>query len=249
MPLKPTTGSKTDQNISLGDIFEKLEKLTDIKVQLDRLESSNKEILQKLQTAETNLKLQTERIDTLENTQKSLQRELEAAMKQNNQLQAENTYLNKEVEQLQSYSRINNLELHGIPEKESESVQYIVVSVARALNVKITSKDIDAAHRIKTSKIELPAPIVVKFVSRQTKGDILRAYRKNRSFTTKEIDSSLAERNIYINEHLTRQGKIKLKGERDLRRLGIKYVRTQDCKILAREDSGTPIKRIQLLPI
>jgi len=122
-------------------------------------------------------------------------------------LKSENINLKEELEELQSYSRINNLELHGIPERNSESIQDLVLSVAKALGVELSPGDIDAAHRIGTSKVKLPPPIVVKFISRQVRGAILSAYKnkRNRKLTTKHINVNFPERNIYINEHLTKQ--------------------------------------------
>ena len=65
---------------------------------------------------------------------------------------------------LEQYSRKFNLEIHGIPEQESENAERIVLDLAKCLHVNLEPEDIDIAHRMTKGNLQ-PRPIVVRFAN------------------------------------------------------------------------------------
>jgi len=79
----------------------------------------------------------------------------------------------QEVDQIKQYQRINNLEIHGIPETKNEQLLELVVKLAKDLDVTLNKENIDVVHRLPTSKVEMPKPILIKFCQRWKKNEIL----------------------------------------------------------------------------
>jgi hypothetical protein len=143
------------------------------------------------------------------------------------------TITKDDVEDLNQYQRRNNLEIHGVPE-DGQNVYDTVFSLCNALEVPLEEKDIDVAHRLPTRKEDMEKPILVRFVNRWKKEEILMAKKRKPSLTSSDIGIRKPARRIYINEHLTAYYKMLHKKARDLRP-NVKYVWVKDCKVYARK--------------
>jgi len=134
-------------------------------------------------------------------------------------LSAENDDLRHRIEDLESYSRIDNIIVHGLSESFAETVApqqsststtnvntlattssasseaQFIEFCTNTLNVKVLSSDISVAHRLpKARSATGPRPLIVRFTNRKIRSQILAArklLRQNRS-------------KVFINEHLTK---------------------------------------------
>lgn len=80
--------------------------------------------------------------------------------------------LNNRVAQLEQYSRNTSFEIREFNEEPNESIEDIVINVAKALNVQIDSIDIQAAHRIPTMQKKIN-PIIVQLNNRKKRDAIV----------------------------------------------------------------------------
>jgi len=113
------------------------------------------------------------------------------------------------INNLDQYSRSNNLVISGIPEDQSqwEKPRETAEKVVKTMNEKlkdlnIKSTDIDICHRLGKIRTEKPRPVIVRFISRMTRNDLM--YRRR----------DLKGTNIYVNEdlsHLNRHMLVNLK--------------------------------------
>lgn len=165
----------------------------------------------------------------------------------NKQITSEVARLKVENESLKQYTRINNLEIHGIPVVKNENPNDIVKNLGLALDIQINPSDIDVCHRLPTSKTELPPPLLVKFCSRRKKNELLLAKKtKKNPLMSVDLGINAATRPIYINEHLTELNKILYSKARELKKSGYKFVWTRDCKIFVRQHENARIHKIQM---
>lgn len=147
-------------------------------------------------------------------------------------------------DQLQ-YQRKNNLIFHGIPMEREENVIQKVLNIGKVLDVNITPENIDAAHRLPSTKPG-PQPVIVKFVNRWKKEDILAQRRVKKTLKTNQIGYSGPGENIYINEHLTPKNELIAKKCRELRQQGKIFATwVRDCKIYIRISQDSPSKLIK----
>ena len=111
--------------------------------------------------------------------------------------------LENDIERLEQYGRRENVRVYGVPETAGEDTTEKVVALARRIDVNVSTADISVSHRLPSSKRRGPSqperhrPIIVKFVRREQKVQLLRNKRRLR-----EQDQL---RGIYIEEDLTAQ--------------------------------------------
>ena len=149
------------------------------------------------------------------------------------------------LDTLEQYTRKNSLEIHGIPENLYPSTQDAVIKVAEALNISIVPSDVDICHKLKRNKG--PQPILVKFLSHQTKSKLYRERTKLRNVKILDIYpsySSSVESRIFSHKNLTSYRK-EIVAEANRRRCDgtLLSIWTFDGKIYVKTSpDGTPKK-------
>ena len=113
------------------------------------------------------------------------------------------------INSLDQYSRSNNLVISGIHEDQGqwERPRETAEKVVKTLNEKLKdlnlkNMDIDICHRLGKIRTEKPRPVIVRFISRMTRNDLM--YRRR----------DLKGTNIFVNEdlsHLNRHMLVNLK--------------------------------------
>jgi hypothetical protein len=105
--------------------------------------------------------------------------------------------LSYENDRLQQYSRRESVRVFGIPTEAGESAESVeekAMRVFKDAGMEMKKEDIAVAHRVgkenKGSK-----PILVKFVSRRTRNEVMRA--------KKSLKGKQAYKNVYINDDIT----------------------------------------------
>ena len=100
----------------------------------------------------------------------------------------------------------NSLEFHGILESAYNSTEEAITKKAEALEVPISSEDIEISHKLNTRGNKA---IIAKFISHKVKTNLYRAITKLKQVKLADVltDSSYATRvqstRIFINENLT----------------------------------------------
>ena len=182
----------------------------------------------------------------------SLQKKLDAT---NNELNVaknklkdqryETERLENSLDALEQYTRKNSLEIHGIPENLYPSTQDAVIKVAEALNISIVPTDVEICHKLKRNKG--PQPILVKFLSHQTKSKLYRERTKLKNVKISDIYpsyTSSVESRIFFHENLTSYRKeIVAEANRRRRDGSLLSIWTLDGKIYVKTSpDGSPKK-------
>ena len=152
--------------------------------------------------------------------------------------------LEEKVEELEQYSRRDNIIITGLktrhrtyarastqvisdahnqnaPEEELKNLEHQIIGfLNNKLELNIKPADINAFHTIKNKQREKHDDIIIRFISRKNKVEVLKQSRK------------LKGTNIYINEHLTPKNNEIAKKARLLRKQGkISRALIRDCKV------------------
>lgn len=158
--------------------------------------------------------------------------------------------LHNRVIDLEQYTRINNIEIRGIPETNEENVIGILSSVAKLIDVKFEETQVGATHRVPTYTTGEHKPIIVRFISRQTKNAWLNGYaltkktRKVRCLNTQDFKRNFPVGDVYISEHLCYYRKQLLaKTKAFAKAKGIKHVFTNNgCVYVKKDDTAKKVK-------
>ena len=151
--------------------------------------------------------------------------EVGAVKADNQRLRAQIQEQGGRLEEMEIYSRAHDLIIRGLPESTyseratasadgtdvmpSESHTSVAASILKLCNetleVPVELREISVAHRLKAGKNDSHRPIIVRFTSRKTRDDVLRA--KKKLFTPRGSSSASASASttrVYICEHLTK---------------------------------------------
>ncbi|XP_070531550.1 uncharacterized protein [Ptychodera flava] len=173
-------------------------------------------------------------------------KQLQILTGENKDLKEQLTKTTIELNDLQQYTRRNNLEISGIPQQDNENTDDIVVKVAAAAGVRISSDDIDISHRLprrtrrNSQDQHQPAPIIVKFVRRTIRNKIYSSKKLLKDKTARHIGAATNYR-IFINENLTPTNKQLFYQTNQLRTAKQwKFIWTNNGKIYTRKTTDDP---------
>lgn len=158
-------------------------------------------------------------------------------------LTARNLALEQRMADLEQYSRLNNIEIKGVPVTKGEDCVAILKSVSEALECPLEATDIDTIHRVPTFSGE--KNIIVRFCSRDKKNEFIRKARKARLRANQIGFSEGCDSSVYINDHLTSANKqlfakaLALKKEKKWQ-----FLWTENCQIKARWNVESKVFRI-----
>lgn len=161
--------------------------------------------------------------------------------------------LQETVDRHDQLSRMNNVEILGIPARHGENLYSILSDVSAKVGITLSDADVDYVTRVRRypetlnggkTKPREPA-IIVRFAQRRSKDKLMAAVRSRRGLTTTDIGFSGPSNNIFIHEHLTPKNKLLLNRSREYKtEHNYAFVWVRDCKILMRKSESSPIIRI-----
>lgn len=223
--------------LTLDDLMNKISEVVENqKKQEIGFNKSYEAINEKL---EENMKIVKEQNTTME---KSLTI-INQLMEENKKLHKKVAELEKRCDEMEQYSRANAVEIHGIPVKLTEDVVSIVEEVGKALDVPITPSMIDACHRLGKGNgpNNSPPGIIVKFVRRFDKEELMRKRRVKRDLSTRHLNLPM-DQPIYINEALTMTRRRLFAAARQAKReKHYKYLWVRGGKIFLRKEESAPV--------
>lgn len=241
------TGDTSNPTLAslLAEIRSLKSDLDIIKTDLRNANGGVIEIKQQLNEFDNRFTIIEQRVSLAENkisTLSKLETDLNNAYKTISELQDDN---NKQDQ----FSRLNNVEISGIPDKKGENLHNIMHDLYQKVGLSFLESDIDSIHRVRRfakdmpntngsdSRSTRPPAIIVRFVRRSSKDQLLAAARSRRGITTKDISIDGPPSNIYISDHLTPANKLLLKRARQLKgELNYTYLWVRDCKIFMRKN-------------
>lgn len=156
--------------------------------------------------------------------------------------------LRTEVERLKldlqikdQWARANNVEIRGIPQRNTENLYQIVQKIGTITGFPFKKEETNYIARIPTRSPNKVKSIIVAFNCRYTKEEFVAAARKKKQLPLSGLGFQ-SENNFYINDHLTQANKILLNKARTLaKERNFQYIWVKHCKIMARRTDTSPI--------
>lgn len=172
-----------------------------------------------------------------------------AIRKENVFLRSKVSSLQTQLDDVEQYSRMNSLEINGIPEEKNENMVDVIKKVGKVLGVEIEEEHIDACHRLGAIKEGEKRGIIVKFTRRSTKEEFLAKRKIKRNFNTSDLGRTSGPADvIYVNESLSPARRKVLNAARALRKdQGYTYVWVKNGKILLRKNEGDKVIVVTIL--
>lgn len=167
---------------------------------------------------------------------------IDKLINENMQLKQKLKNLEDRLDDLEQYGRSNSVEIQGVPQEPNENVLTVVKDVGRALNMNITDEMVDACHRLgRRSNGGHPPGIIVKFVRRFDKDEILKQRRVKRNLSTRHMGRN-DDRPIYVNESLSPSRRRLLAAAKVVQKQkNFKFLWVRNGKIFLRREENAPV--------
>lgn len=110
-----------------------------------------------------------------------------------------------EINALEQRSRLNNIEIKGVPQKKGEDLFAILRRIGDSVDHKITNSQINYISRVPSSSKE--KPIIVNFLNRYVKEDFVAAARAVKNLNADAIGFQGSSQSIFLNDHLNAESK------------------------------------------
>lgn len=226
--------------LSLEDLMKKIVEISETqKTQEKNFNKSNELLSQKIDDNTKHVKEQNGSLA------KCLE-VIENLLTENKQLNKKVLDLEKRVEEMEQYSRLNAVEIHGIPIQPNENIVGVVKEVGKALDMEVTDNMIDACHRLgrKNGPNNSPPGIIVKFVRRLDKEEFLRKRRVKRNLSTRHMQMTM-DQAVYVNEALTPARRRLLAEARQVKKEhNFRHLWIRGGKIFLRKEDGSTVIQV-----
>lgn len=148
-----SSGSITKEfMLSVFDGFKK-----EVFAEFSTFKSEVNDLRSEVNDLSASVQFMSDKIDSSSKLMEKMTSQFIEIKKENEELKASNTALKVEVRDLrdrmrnlEQYSRINNIEINGLPTSKEENVKELVKDVGAAIGVQVQEADIAVAHRVPT---------------------------------------------------------------------------------------------------
>lgn len=229
--------------VSNEDVMKFLQEMKEeLKSHTDKqLKSLEDELGKSVENCHDKISELVETVNRQSATLKEYEKLFDSLKQENTDLQVKVKGLEQQLDEADQYSRVNCLEINGIPETNQENITEIVKTIGTTLGVEVAAEDIDACHRLGPKTDGRRRGIIVKFVRRQMKEELLRKRKVKRNLNTSDIGMASGPADVvYMNESLSPARRKVLNAARLLRReQNFTFVWVKNGKIFLRKEEGS----------
>lgn len=141
-------------------------------------------------------------------------------------------------------SRLNNIEIKGVPVSNTENLFDIVAKIGNHISCPIPKEQINYVARIPMRNDKHNKNIIISIHNKYIKEDFVAASKK---FTIVPADLGLrGDKRIYVNDHLTQENKMLLtKAKAISKERGFAFIWVKGCKIYVRKNTTSHVLTIR----
>lgn len=156
-------------------------------------------------------------------------------------LEKEVAELKAQVSAADQRSRLNNVEIKGVPVRKDENLFSIVEAISKESNFSFLKSQINYLYRVPVHGSN-DKSIIVSFTNRYVKEDFVAAARARKTLAAPDIGFRDSVRRVYVNDHLTAESKALLNKAKTLvKEKGFKYIWVKYGKIHIRKHDTSPV--------
>lgn len=227
-------GCKSPKPVSLELIMQELQNIKLTIAPIQDLTIGVQDIKKEIVDIKTTLASYSEKFQVVDQRLLKVEKAQEDAVLMKNQV----TTLEEDLNEKNQWTRLNNIEIKGVPMKDRENLIEIVSKIGSKIMYPIVKQNINFIARV-PARDNRTKPIIVSFLNRYVKEDFVAAAKSFKTLCSADIGYEDKGR-IYINDHLTVQNKILLtKAKKLAKEHDYEYVWVKNCKIFVRKNTQT----------
>ncbi|CAG4927024.1 unnamed protein product [Colias eurytheme] len=138
-------------------------------------------------------------------------------------------------------SRLNNVEIKGVPIKKNENLYSVVDNICQKVSFSIKKEHINYLYRVPSQKTK-DKPIIISFLNRYVKEDFVAAARASKELLARDIGYGDSNNRIFVNDHLSPEMKNLLNScKLTAKDKHYDYVWVKFGKIHVRKNNSSPV--------
>lgn len=149
--------------------------------------------------------------------------------------------LKKELAVKDQWTRLNNVEIKGVPMKSGENLFSVTEALTKAVGYSFAKSQINYIARVPVHNAK-DKSIVINFINRYVKEEFIAAARLKKNLVAADIGFSGITQRVFVNDHLTPEYKNLLtKTKLVAKEKGFGYVWVKFCKIHVRKNDTSRV--------
>lgn len=149
--------------------------------------------------------------------------------------------LRKELAAKDQWTRLNNIEVKGVPLKSGENLFSVTEALTKAVGYTFSKSQINYIARVPVHNAK-DKSIVINFINRYVKEEFIAAARKKKHLVAADIGFSGNTQRVFVNDHLTPEYKNLLTKTKSVaKEKDFSYVWVKYCKIHVRKNDTSRV--------
>lgn len=219
---------------SVKAIQSELAELKTIRQEVYEMKSSFESYGQEIKGLASKVSVLEDEIESMKNTKEVIVN-----------LQDRITQLENRQSENEQRSRMNNIEIKGVPISKDEDLFAIMAKIGEVIDFHVQKEQINYIARVPTRNDKLNKNIICSVHNSYLKNDFIAAARKYKKLNAGDLGLQGNNR-VYINDHLTLENKLLLnRTKAQAKERGFEHVWVRGCKILVRKNTTSPKHCIQ----
>lgn len=239
-PLPSPTGNPISLEVVLKEIRELKQQFTVLPTLIEDV----KVVKNELRELKTSSDFFSSKLDDFSTQMADIQKRITKFEKLNQKvfsLEADIITLKSNLSDLDQRSRLNNVEIKGVPIKKGENLFSIVESISKATGTSFCRTQVNFLHRSPLHGTN-DKSIIVSFLNRYVKDEFIASARSCKSLSAADLGYTNTKQRVYINDHLNAATKVLLnKTKLKTREANYKYVWVKHGKIHVRKNDTSPV--------
>lgn len=156
-------------------------------------------------------------------------------------LESEIHSLQLQLSVMDQRSRLNNVEIKGVPQKKDENLFSVVEALYGKTNLSYSKAQINFLHRTPLHGTKEKS-IIVSFLNRYAKEEFVAATRACKTLSASDLGYSNSNQRVFVNDHLNASSKILLNRTKSRAKdMKFDYVWVKHGKIHVRKNDTSPV--------
>lgn len=236
-----TAQLSTEPLVTLDSLMTELRDIKSIMMKIPGLMNDVKDIKKELADVKTTCVFVSGKVEEFDGRLASVEKRLPEILQLQNtvaSMETEIANLKEELVARDQWSRLNNVEIKGVPVRSNENLFNIVEGLSKAVGYQLPKTSINYLSRVPVYSSKEKS-LVVSFLNRYVKEEFVAAARAKK-LTAAELGFNDSTTRIFVNDHLSPERKNLLTKAKSLaKERNYQYVWVKFCKIHVRKNDSS----------
>lgn len=239
---KSVTPKQTaSESVTLETVLSELREQKELLKRLPELLNDVKSIKDEIMELKLACEFNSTKLDEFESRIVTVEKKVTTIQQSQNSVSSDDIeLLRKDNANREQWSRLNNVEVKGVPSRNAENLFSVVQNICTAVGYSFPQSQINYIARVPQHNSKNKS-MIISFINRYVKEEFVAAARAKKRLLASDIGFATDGNQVFINDHLIPETKKLLTRVKELaKKRGFSYVWVRYCKIHVRKNDSSP---------